>query len=221
MKNLLIVFFVALALFLVGCISEQIGGPGGPTPEASSIADVVQQIKQDPNATFTATIEGVVTYEYKKYIFVQDNTGGMKVYYSGTDPYISDVVDIGDKVRVSGTAQYWEDRVNRDYEIVPATLTDLEIIEEDYEEPEPRTLESTPSEDYYGLLVTFSGTCTDDDDGYDNATFISDGGFEVTVKNYVGYSFNVGTYYTIKGVVMYNYDKYKVVPRTEGDIIIE
>ena len=217
MKNLLIVFFVALALFLVGCISEQAESPEEPTPEASSIADVVQQIKENPEATFTATIEGVVTYEWTKYLFVQDETGGMKVYYG--DGGIDEDVDIGDKVRVSGTAKYWAS--TKDYEIEIDSLDAVEIIQEDYGEPEPRTLGSTPTEDDYGLLVTFSGTCTEIDYEHDNVTFISDGGFEVTVKNYVGYSFNVGTYYTITGVVMWNYDRYKVVPRTEDDITIE
>lgn len=217
MKNLLIVFFVALALFLVGCISEQTGGPEEPTTEASSIAEVVQQIKENLDATFPATIEGVVTYKYTKYLFVQDETGGMKVYYGAGG--IDEIVDIGDKVRVFGTAKYWTSTSTKDYEIEIDSLDAVKIIQKNYGEPEPRTLESTPTEDDYGLLVTFSGTCTKDDDGYKNATFISDDGFEVTVKNYVEYSFSVGTYYKITGVVMWNYGRYKVVPRAFEDII--
>ncbi|OQX59154.1 MAG: hypothetical protein B5M49_00335 [Thermotoga sp. 4484_232] len=97
-------------------------------------------------------------------------------------------------------------------------LDDVEIVEEDYGEPEARELTTTPTEDDYGYLVTFSGTCTQIDTQHKNVTFSLDS-TEVTVKNYVEYPFEVGKYYTVKGVVMWNYDRYKVVPRSSDDIV--
>ena len=214
MKNLLIVLSTIFVLLLIGCVSEQVGGPGEITPEASTIAEVVQQLKENPEDTFQVTIIGVVTYEYDKYLFVQDETGAMKVYYGSGG--IDEVVDIGDKVRVSGEAQYYS--YGHDYEVVPEGLDDVEIVEEDYGEPEARELTTTPTEDDYGYLVTFSGTCTQIDTQHKNVTF-SLASTEVTVKNYVEYPFEVGKYYTVKGVVMWNYDRYKVTPRSSDDIV--
>ena len=68
----------------------------------------------------------------------------------------------------------------------------------------------------YGKLVQFVGTVSATDT-HDNVTFLSDG-TEITVKDYIDYNWQTGVEYTVKGVIMWNYDKYKVVPRDENDI---
>ena len=77
--------------------------------------------------------------------------------------------------------------------------------------------EENPPSIWFGRLVKFHGTVIDTDD-YDNVYFETENG-SVTVKNYIGYEFQVGKGYEVTGVILWNYDRYKVVPRNADDIV--
>ncbi|MBB6062714.1 hypothetical protein HNP65_001166 [Thermosipho japonicus] len=180
-----------------------------------TIANVKERLLADDSATFTTTVRGVVTYTYhnssqpwKDYAFIQDDTDAIKVYKSG----IGDVFSLGDLVLVSGEASVY----GHDFEIVPDAS---ELISTGNPDPAPMDITGTFIDDaspLYGKLVVFTGT-VESTDTYDNVTFLSDG-TEITVKDYVGYDWKTGVEYTVKGVIMWNYDRYKVVPRSVDDI---
>jgi hypothetical protein len=139
---------------------------------------------------------------------IQDDTDAIKVYKSG----IGDVFNLGDLVLVSGEASVY----GHDFEIIPDAS---ELISPGNPDPAPMDITGTFIDDaspLYGKLVVFTGT-VESTDTYDNVTFLSDG-TEITVKDYVGYNWKTGVEYTVKGVIMWNYDRYKVVPRNVDDI---
>jgi len=173
-----------------------------------TIGSVKDRLLADDSATFTTTVRGVVTYEYSSYLIIQDETDAIKIYKYG----IGNNFDRGDLVLISGEAKvYYED-----FEIVPESS---ELISSGNLDPVPMDITGTFIDDaspLYGRLVQFVGTVSATD-AHDNVTFLSDGA-EITVKDYLDYNWQTGVEYTVKGVIMWNYDRYKVVPRDENDI---
>lgn len=186
-----------------------------------SIADVKNALLADDSATFTTTVRGVVTYEHSYYLIIQDDTDAIKIYKSG----IADLFDIGDKVLISGEALVYK----KDYDYTNYTRYEFEIIPDASElistgnpDPDPMNItgmfidDTNNASPLYGRLVVFTGT-VESTDTYDNITFLS-AGTEITVKDFIGYNWKTGVEYTVKGVVMWDYDRYKVVPRDVNDI---
>ncbi|MDK2886862.1 MAG: hypothetical protein PWP54_1440 [Thermosipho sp. (in: thermotogales)] len=174
-----------------------------------TIGSVKQRLLADDSATFTTTVRGVVTYDYSSYLIIQDDTDAIKVYKSG----IGSNFDLGDLVLISGEASVY----GHDFEIAPDAS---ELISTGNPDPVPMDITGTFIDDaspLYGRLVVFTGT-VQSTDTFSNVTFLSDG-TEITVKDYVGYDWQTGVEYTVKGVIMWNYDRYKVVPRSVDDIV--
>jgi len=176
-----------------------------------TIGSVKERLLADDSATFTTTVRGVVTYENEKYnyLIIQDDTDAIKIYKSG----INDVFDRGDLVLISGEALVYK---NHDFEILPESS---ELISSGNPDPVPLDITGTFIDDaspLYGKLVQFVGTVSSTDT-YGNVTFLSEG-TDITV-NYAGYNWQTGVEYTVKGVIIWIFDRYKVVPRDEGDIL--
>lgn len=181
-----------------------------PLEEIPTISEIISEIDSE-NSTIEASSVGVVNYTNSSYVFIQDNTNGIEIYKPAN---ISDL-KIGDLVYVEGDAKKYYDI----YEYYINNSASVTVLKSDVEFiPEDITgIEIKDNWDYYGKLVKFKGICKEANDGHDNATFESDGA-TIVVKNYVGETFEIGINYTINGVVMYNYDQLKVVPRNESDI---
>ncbi|AEX85740.1 hypothetical protein XO10_06590 [Marinitoga sp. 1135] len=180
-----------------------------PLENISTISSVIDKI--DSEGTIEATSVGVVNYKYSTYVFIQDSSRGIEVY----KPYNIEDLKVGDLIYVEGSAKKYEDTY--EYSLNnSATVTVLKsnIILD----PEDITgIEIKDNWNYYGKLVKFKGICKEADDNYGNATFESENA-TIVVKNYVGKEFVEGIKYTITGVVMYNHDQLKVVPRKTSDI---
>ncbi|MBO8161837.1 MAG: hypothetical protein H0Z24_09425 [Thermosipho sp. (in: Bacteria)] len=178
-----------------------------------TIGSVKDRLLTDDTATFTTTVRGIVTYEYSNYLIIQDNTDGIKIYKYGID----DIFNRGDEILVTGEAKVYDNNT-LDFEILPDSTELLTTGN-----PDPNVLNDITgtfiddASPLYGRLVQFTGT-VQSTDTYNNVTF-SSAGTEITVKDYIGYNWQLGVEYTVKGVVMWNYDRFKVVPRDENDIV--
>ncbi|KLO23624.1 hypothetical protein [Marinitoga sp. 1155] len=184
-----------------------------PLDEIKSISEVVNDI--DVNGTHDASSIGIVNYKYSTYVFIQDETKGIEIY----KPANIANLNIGDLVYVEGSVSHFINSINNVYKYnlndtasVTVLKSNVEIIPVDIS-----GVEIADNWDYYGKLVKFEGVCKNIDDGYNNATFESNGA-TIVVKNYTTTEFSTDITYNITGVVMYNYDQLKVVPRDENDI---
>jgi len=91
--------------------------------------------------------------------------------------------------------------------------------------PAPTTVAKTEAdwEQYEGMLVEVSGVQIIADDGHGAGT--TDGAFLVD-KTLMGSDFKVAdlvgkTYTTVRGVVFYSFDKYRIAPRSAADLVAE
>ncbi|KAF2956586.1 hypothetical protein [Marinitoga sp. 38H-ov] len=184
-----------------------------PIEEIPYISEVISDI--DANQTIEASSVGIVNYVFSSYVFIQDDTKGIEVY----KPFNIADLKIGDLVYVEGEAKYYENSSTKVYEYNINNSASVTVLKRDIElKPEEITgMEIKDKWDYYGKLVTFKGICTISDDGFGNASFLSNGA-TIVVKNYTSTTFEIGAEYNITGVIMYNYDQLKVVPRDENDI---
>ena len=182
-----------------------------------TIKSVKEKVIEDTSTEIEVPgLLGVVTYVYKDYVMLQDDTDAIEVYKKSS----MGGFEIGDSVLFKGgLVEYYEEK-----NIIELTSFDAsEVIDKTFE-VKPKDItgynldgEATPSE-LYGKLVTFKGVF-ESADKYGNAFFDSEGA-SITVKNYVGYDFQTGVEYQITGVIMWNYDRYKVVPRIADDIVV-
>ncbi|MBM7559521.1 hypothetical protein [Marinitoga litoralis] len=188
-----------------------------PLEELPSISEVIDSIDTAENNTIESSSVGVVNYVYNTYVFIQDGTRGIEIY----KPFNISDLKIGDLVYVEGEAKYYENnsKTTKVYEYninnaasVTVLKSNIELLLEDITGDEIKD-----NWNYYGKLVKFNGECTVANDGFGNASFLSNGA-TIVVKNYTSTTFEVGAEYNIVGVVMYNYDQLKVVPRDENDI---
>lgn len=184
-----------------------------PTPiELSTIADA----RTAPKGT-TVKVQGTATAAFEAggqiNLFIQDGTAGVIVRASGL------TAEPGDEVIAEGKlGDYYG------MQQIEATATSVEISEEDKGIPSPTSLVSTDlsaenGEAHEGTFVEFKDVTIDSKDSNGNFTATDSKG-EFIIKPNDGTMLEVGkTYEILRGVVDYNFNEYKLVPRNTTDVI--
>ncbi|WP_426983940.1 lamin tail domain-containing protein [Brevibacillus borstelensis] len=191
------------------------GEPGGEVPEVKPISEV-----RTSSSGTLASVQGIVTAAFeaggKTNVFLQDETAGMLVRAAG----LGNIVRIGDEVRATG-------KVNDYYglpQIEPASTSDVVIVQENAGVPEPQEVISTDfsaaaGEQFEAELVTIKNVTAGARDSKGNVTLTDPHGAFIA-KPYDAALLKPGAFYErLTGVVTYDFNEYKLVPRLAEDVI--
>jgi hypothetical protein len=185
-------------------------------PTTTPIYDIQYTIDVSGNSPLmdqTVITTGFVTAVFEDKFWLQDITGawnGVYVYYTTTPGPAR-----GDSVMVSGTVVEY----NNLTEI--GTVTNMTVLTSGNTLPAADAIStvSIGDEDYEGVLVTVTGTCTNPDAGY-GMWEVNDGSGAVAMDDLLyAYTPVLGNSYTITGVVDYSFDEWKILPRDDNDIV--
>ncbi|WP_262371875.1 cell wall-binding repeat-containing protein [Rossellomorea aquimaris] len=188
-----------------------------PAPEPTPIElSTIAEARTAPKGT-VVKVQGIATASFEAggqtNLFIQDGTAGVIVRGSGL------TAEPGDEVVAEGKLS--------DYygmQQIEATASNVEITEEDKGVPSPASLISTDlsaenGEDHEGMFVEFTDVTVESKDGNGNFTATDSSG-EFVIKPNDSTMLEVGkTYEILRGVVDYNFDEYKLVPRNTSDVI--
>ncbi|MEJ8547040.1 lamin tail domain-containing protein [Brevibacillus borstelensis] len=190
------------------------GGPGGEVPEAKPIGEV-RTLAQGT----LATVQGVVTAAFeaggRTNVFLQDETAGMVVRAAG----LGSVVRIGDEIRATG-------RVNDYYglpQLEPANASDVAIIRENLG-LKPQEVISTDfsqanGEGFEAELVTIKNVTAGARDSKGNVALTDQHGSFVAKPYDTSLLKPEAFYERLTGVVTYDFNEYKLIPRFAEDVI--
>ncbi|USG64494.1 lamin tail domain-containing protein [Brevibacillus ruminantium] len=196
---------------------EGSGEPGEEWPEAQPISEV----RLAASGTLAA-VEGIVTAFFetggKTNVFLQDESAGMVIRASG----LGQIVQIGDKLKAKG-------RVNDYYglpQLEPAKASDVAITQKQAGVPTPKQIISTDfaadnGEQYEAELVTIRNVKAESRDSKGNVT-LSDSFGTFLAKPYDASLLKPGAVYeSLTGVMTYDFNEYKLIPRFAEDVIGE
>jgi len=184
-----------------------------PTPvELSTIAEA----RTAPKGT-VVKVQGIATAAFEAggqtNLFIQDGTAGVIIRASGL------TAEPGDEVIAEGKlGDYYG------MQQIEATASNVEVTEENKGVPSPASLTSTDlsaenGEDHEGMFVEFTDVTVESKDTNGNFT-ASDNSGEFVIKPNDSAMLEVGkTYEILRGVIDYNFDEYKLVPRNTSDVI--
>ncbi|MGM0854995.1 MAG: cell wall-binding repeat-containing protein [Bacillota bacterium] len=184
-----------------------------PTPvELSTIAEA----RTAPKGT-VVKVQGIATAAFEAggqtNLFIQDGTAGVIIRGSGL------TAEPGDEVIAEGKlGDYYG------MQQIEATASSVEITEEDKGVPSPAPLISTDltaenGENHEGMFVELTDVTVESKDSNGNFTATDSSG-EFVIKPNDSTMLEVGkTYEILRGVVDYNFDEYKLVPRNTSDVI--
>lgn len=183
-----------------------------------TIHEVQGELFNSPLVDQTVTVQGVVTATSDFGYFIQDGAGawnGVFVYDNTNLPIMGDDVVVQAEV-----AEYFDNT-----ELL--NLTYFEILSSGNALPEATTLGtgfiSATGEPYEGSLVEISGaTCTIVGDEFGQGYF-DDGSGACAIDDMIYTSdpaFELNGYYVITGPLNYNYEEYKIEPRSSLDVVI-
>lgn len=187
--------------------------PSEPEPvELSTIAEARTAAKGK-----TVKVQGVATAAFEAggqtNLFIQDDTAGVIIRGSGL------TAQPGDEVVAEGTLT--------DYygmQQIEVSSSNVEVTVEDKGVPSPTSLVSTDlsaenGEEHEGTFVEFNNVTVESKDSNGNFTATDDSG-EFVIKPGDGSILETGkTYEILRGVVDYNFNEYKLVPRNASDVI--
>lgn len=175
----------------------------------------------------TVTVTGTATGVYKdgndvKGIYIQESGVDYRGIYVYLDEPGSSAVKIGDVVTVTGTYVEWYELS----EIKIATASAIKINGNTpittFSEITPATFASGALEPYESMLVSIKGNFTvggRDSNGNIEVTN-SDGSLVKVHPTLFTFTLNAGDKLTeIRGVVGYNYEQFKIFPRTQADLV--
>ncbi|MFC0014063.1 MULTISPECIES: thermonuclease family protein [Allobacillus] len=156
--------------------------------------------------------EGVVTAAFavggSTNYYVQDDSAGIVVRLAGSD------VEVGDKVRVKGRTEEYFGLLQ-----VQPTLANTTIVEKNSGVPAPKVVTSSDlGESLEGQLVQMNNVSVESVDNHANYQASDDQGAFV-IDSYDGFVETGKTYESVTGVVTYNYDEYKLMPRNSQDVV--
>ena len=183
-----------------------------PEPELSTITDA-RKVANDKPVKIKGTATAAFETGGKTNLFIQDDTAGIIVRAAGI------TAQPGDEVTVEGTMS--------DYfgmQQVETSATDVAITTEAKGIPSPQSLKSTDlskenGEQHEAEFTQFKDITVQSVDSNGNFTAIDDSG-EFVIKPNDKSLLEVGkTYELLKGVIDYNYNEYKLVPRSAADVI--
>ncbi|QQE73591.1 lamin tail domain-containing protein [Brevibacillus composti] len=191
--------------------------PGGEWPDARPISEV-----RNMAGGTKATIEGIVIAAFeaggKTNVYLQDETAGMLVRAAG----LGSIVQIGDKIKATGS-------VNDYYglpQLEPAKAGDVAITEKQAGAPVPQPVTSADfslarGEAFEAELVTIENVTALTRDSRGNVTLQDQYG-SFLAKPFDAALLKPGaTYERLTGVVTYDFNEYKLVPRFAQDVIGE
>ncbi|WP_277673713.1 thermonuclease family protein [Piscibacillus halophilus] len=170
------------------------------------------QSARDAELDTRVHIEGIITaafyaggmYNY----YVQDDTAGIVVRASDFG------AEVGDRISAKARTEEYFGLL----QILP-NESNISIVEEDIGLPEPQIITSDEvGEEYEGQLVTIKDFYIEDEDGFNNyQAYDSNGHFVIDSDPHL---VETNQYYeSITGVLTYNYDEYKVMPRNAEDVV--
>lgn len=170
------------------------------------------QSARDADLDTRVHIEGVITaafyaggmYNY----YVQDDTAGIVVRASDFG------AEVGDKISAKARTEEYFGLL----QILPST-DNISVVDKGVGVPEPKVITSDEvGEAYEGQLVTVKDFYVESDDGFNNyQAYDSNGHFVIDSDTHLVVE---GQYYeSITGVLTYNYDEYKVMPRSAEDVV--
>ncbi|MDX8343149.1 S-layer homology domain-containing protein [Rossellomorea sp. YZS02] len=187
--------------------------PTDPTPvELTSIAEARTAPKGTP-----VKVQGTATAAFEAggqtNLFIQDDTAGVIIRGSGL------TAQPGDEVIAEGTlADYYG------MQQIEVSASNVEIATKDKGIPSPTSLISTDlsaenGEPHEGTFVEFTDVTIDSKDSNGNFTATDDMG-QFVIKPSDSSLLEIGKKYEIlRGVIDYNYNEYKLVPRNSSDVI--
>ncbi|MFI8575759.1 S-layer homology domain-containing protein [Rossellomorea aquimaris] len=187
--------------------------PSEPTPiELTTIAEARTAAKGT-----TVKVQGIATAIFEAggqtNLFIQDGTAGVIIRGSGL------TVQPGDEVVAEGTLT--------DYygmQQIEVSSSNVEVTVEDKGVPSPASLVSTDlsaenGEEHEGTFVEFKNVTVESKDSNGNFT-ATDASGEFVIKPGDSSILETGkTYEILRGVVDYNFNEYKLVPRNSSDVI--
>jgi hypothetical protein len=157
-------------------------------------------------------VEGIVTAAFyaggKTNYYIQDETGAIVVRAKGFE------AEIGDKIRAKARTEEYHEMLQ-----IQPYIENVEIVEAGVGAPEPKVITSADlGEEIEGQLVAIKYATVHSKDKYNNY-YGSDLVGDFTLDSDNQYLDVETTYETIIGVVDYNYDEYKVMPRSIEDVV--
>ncbi|MCD6427671.1 MAG: Ig-like domain-containing protein, partial [Caldisericaceae bacterium] len=175
-----------------------------PIKDARGITDSTKTVKVQGNVVLTP---GTLDSSDKE-MYIQDETGGIDVYYSSGG--IPDL-QLGDRVTVSGTISSYHNKI----QIKPTSVSDVTF--NDYGGfVVPQTVTSSDISDHLGTLVYISGTVSDK-----GSSSFKVNGVKVYIDGDTGIDIsgvNDGDTVTVVGIAEQCYSDYEILPRYQYDI---
>ncbi|QDP41914.1 thermonuclease family protein [Radiobacillus deserti] len=157
-------------------------------------------------------IEGIVTAISGQNYYVQDETAGIVVRVE--EPGFT--AQVGDKIRAKARTEEYFGLL----EIIP-TLHNVSIIEAGVGVPEPKLITSADmNEALEGQLVVIKNVTVDSADEHGNYQATDSDG-SLVIDNDERFIQTGTTYEQIIGVLDYNYDEYKIMPRSMEDVTVK
>ncbi|RPF54005.1 thermonuclease family protein [Aquisalibacillus elongatus] len=170
------------------------------------------QSARDAELDTRVHIEGVVTaafYEGGMYnYYVQDDTAGMVVRANDIG------AEVGDKISAKARTEEYFGLL----QIIPSD-ENINVVEKGVGVPDAAVITSDQvGEELEGQLVTLKGFYVEGEDGFNNyQAYDENGHFVIDSDTHL---VNEGEYYeSITGVLTYNYDEYKIMPRDADDVV--
>ncbi|AZB44825.1 endonuclease [Bacillus sp. FJAT-42376] len=187
------------------------GGTTLPPAEEKSIASA-RILPKGTTAAITGTVTAIFTAGGKNNVFVQDETAGIIVRGTG----LESKVKAGDQIKASGPIN--------DYfgmpQLEPASSDTVVVVKEGAGIPAPQAVSSQDiNEQTEGELVTVTHAEVGMKDMNGNFS-ASDSKGKFVIKPADSFLLAEGKKYdSITGVVDYNFNEYKLIPRTAADVI--
>ncbi|MHA7139626.1 cell wall-binding repeat-containing protein [Rossellomorea arthrocnemi] len=190
---------------------------GEPAPEPTPVElSTIAEASTAPKGT-VVKVQGIATAAFEAggqtNLFIQDDTAGVIVRAGGL------TAQPGDEVVAEGKlGDYYG------MQQIEASASSVEITTEDKGVPSPASLISTDlsaenGEEHEGMFVEFTDVTVESKDSNGNFT-ASDSSGEFVIKPNDSTMLEVGkTYEILRGLVDYNFDEYKLVPRNTSDVI--
>ncbi|PKR77220.1 hypothetical protein CEY16_10800 [Halalkalibacillus sediminis] len=175
----------------------------------STISEV-RQAELDTRVNF----KGVITAAYyaggKYNYYVQDDTAGIVVRASEFGG------ELGDEIQVKARTEEYFGLL----QVIPSE-DNVEILNEDVGVPEAKVISSTEiDESLEGQLVTVENVTIEPGNQFgDYPAYDKNGSF--VIDSVIGDIDTSVTYESITGVLTYNYDEYKLMPRFEKDLVVQ
>ncbi|WP_338781661.1 DUF6359 domain-containing protein [Metabacillus sp. FJAT-52054] len=182
-----------------------------PGAEEKTIASA-RVLPKGTSASVIGTVTAIFTAGGKNNVFIQDATAGLVVRAASLDSKVK----VGDKIKAAGPVN--------DYfgmpQLEPANLESVEIVQANAGVPAPQIISSQDlNEETEGEIVTIKNISAGTKDSNGNIA-ASDSIGKFVIKPADSSLLESGkSYDSITGVIDYNFNEYKLVPRSAEDII--